>query len=328
MKEEWVWFLSAFDLSVHLDTFYLVWRHITEHFMMNPPFINQTDDPISLSQHLRRVGALYMLYVGIFNLVIGLIGNTFIIVVFTALQTFRGNQSAFYLITESISNIALLLGVYLSRILTFLLGFDPVVVSLAWCKIRIMIIQTCGVVSVYAVFFLAFDQCLSTHPRYQIRQRSTLKLAHRLVGYSTVLFILHNITFLIFADIQPTMGCTVYHPLARRYYSFFYYPLLSSSLPMLATIVLSAASFYNVRHLVRLQVPVIRRQLDRQMTAMTLGRVICLFICGFPYLLASVLELNVNNTKENHLQLSIVNMVTSVCYTLLYTNFSVGEPLD
>ena len=292
---------------------------------MNLSIINETNDGFVLSQNLRRIGALYMLYAGIFNLVMGLVGNTLTIITLISLRTFQGNQSAFYLITESISNIGLLLGIYTSRILTFLFGSDPVVVSLIWCKIRIMILQTCGVISVYAVLFLAFNQYLSTHPRYQMRQRSTLKLAHRLVFSSVVFFVLHNITFLIFADIQPTMGCTVYHPWAKRYYSFFYYPILSSSLPMLGTVIMSIWSYYNVRHLVRLQVPVIRRQLDRQMTAMTLGRVILLFVCGFPYLLASVLELNVNNSKENHFQLAIVNMVTSVSYSLLYTNFSVRK---
>ena len=236
---------------------------------------------------------------------------------------FSHNQSAFYLIVESISNIGLLLAIYMSIILTFTIRFDLVLASVTWCKIRIMLSQACGLCSVYTVSFSGLDQYLATNLRASYRQKSNMKLAHRLTSFNIVFATLHSITFLVYFDIQSTMGCTVYNPIIKQYYTFFYYPFLIGFLPMFLTITFSTLAFYNVRHLVRLRVPVIRRRLEHQMTAIVLSRILFLTICGVPFLVATLTKLNVNNHPDNYITLAVVNIFTSVCYTLLYTNFSV-----
>jgi hypothetical protein len=269
-----------------------------------------------------------MLYVGMCNLLLGVVGNAAVILVFSKLRTFQGNQCAFYLIIESMSNIGLLIAVYPSRIVTAWFGVDLVLGSLVWCKIRIMLLQACGLCSVYTIALLAIDQYLATNVHYRLRQRSTLKLAHRATLANVCFVVLHSVSFLIFVDIQPSMGCTVYDPIVKRYYSYFYYSFASSAFPLTVTITFSLLAYHNVRHLVRLQLPVVRRRLDRQMTSMTLARVLCLTVCGLPFMLASIAELNVNNSVDNYFQLAIVNLITSIVYTLLYTNFSVSTNVE
>ena len=274
------------------------------------------------AQHIIDISDLYMLYAGVFNLATGIIGNIIMIMVFTIIKVFKGNQSAFYLTVESISNIALLLTLYVSRILTYILGYDPVLVSLSWCKVRAMITQIFGLFSVFTVCFLAFDQYLSTNRRYNWRQKNTIKLSHRLIFFNICFAIGHSTTFFIFSEIQPVAGCVVYNSIMKLYYSYFYYPILSSALPMIITITSSLLAYHNVRRIVRRQVPIVRRRLDRQMTLLTLTRVIILVVCGVPFICVSIYEFNLNTDDE--MKLSIVYLVSSILYSLLYTNFAVN----
>jgi hypothetical protein len=279
---------------------------------------------LAISQHIRDVGKIYMLSIGIFNLVTGITGNILIILVFTTVKVFKGNQCAFYLIVESISNIGLLLAVYVSTILTHILGYDPYLTSLNWCKIRTMISQAFALCSLYTVCFLAFDQYLSTNHRYSWRQLSTLKLAHCFVFVNVCFVVIHSTSFLFVTEIHQSMGCAVYNPIIKRYYAFFYYPILSSILPLIITTSFSLLAYRNVRRIIRRQVPVIRRRLDRQFTAITLARVVCIVSCGMPFIFVSLYELNMNNNEDNYVELAIVNLISTILNSLLYTNFSVN----
>jgi hypothetical protein len=265
-----------------------------------------------------------MLYAGIFNLFFGIIGNISIILVLTTLRVFKGNQSAFYLIVESISNIGLLLSLYLSRILTYILDYDPVLISLYWCKTRTMIIQIFGLCSLFSVCFLSFDQYLSTNLQYHWRQMSTLTLAQYLTVFNICIAMLHSTISFIFTENNSSMGCTIYNSIIKHYFSFFYYPVLTSLLPIIITVTTSLLAYRNVRRIIRRQMPVIRRRLDHQMTAMTLARVILFVICGVPFICISAYEFNINVDADNYMKLAIVNLISSILYSLLYTNFVVN----
>jgi len=277
-----------------------------------------------IAQQIRGIGEMHMFYAGIFNLIFGIIGNISIILVFTTLRVFKGNQSAFYLTVESISNIGLLFTIYLSKILIDILGYDPVLISLNWCKIRTMIIQIFGLCSLSSVCFLSIDQYLSTNLQYFWRQMSTLKLAYYLTFFNICFAILHSTIFFIFSENQLSMGCTVYNPIAKYYLAFFYYPILTSTLPLIITATTSLLAYRNVRRIIRRQVSVARRRLDHQMTAMTLARVIVFVICGVPFICISLYEFNINTSEDNYMQLAIVYLVSSIFHSFFYTNFVIN----
>jgi hypothetical protein len=279
----------------------------------------------STVDYLQYVANQYRFYIGLFNLIVGLIGNIFIILVFTNLRLFRGNQCSFYLTIESFSNIGLLISIYSSRILTNVLGYDPTLVSLPWCKIRTMFAQIFGLWSLFTICCTTFDQYLATNHRYSFRQMSTMKLAHRLTIFNICFCILHSLLYLIFAEIQASLGCTVYHPILKKYLSFFYVPVLSSGLPLIITVSFSLLSYRNVRRIIRRQIPLVRRRLDRQLTAMVLGRVICLIILGLPFIFISIYEFNINENEDNYMKLAIVYLLSVIFYSSLYTNFSVNS---
>jgi len=279
---------------------------------------------VILAQKFRTIGEMCMLYSGIFNLILGIIGNISMILVLTILRVFKGNQSAFYLTVESITNIGLLLLLYLSRILTSILGYDLISVSLNWCKIRAMFIQIFGLCSLFTVCFLSFDQYLSTNLQYYWRQISTLKLAYYLTCSIIGFAILHGIAFFIFTENQLSMGCTVYNPTIKHYLTYFYYPILTSTLPLIFMVATSLLAYHNVRRIIRRQIPLMRRRLDHQMTAMTLARVIVFAVLGLPFICISLYEFNIDVSQDNYMELAIVYLISSIFHSLLYMNFAVN----
>lgn len=277
-----------------------------------------------LAQDIRHIGERYMLYAGIFNLGTGIVGNLLMILVFTTLRVFKGNQSAFYLTIESISNIGLLLVSYLPRIINTLLGYDLVLNSLNLCKIRAMFTQVFAISSLFIVCFLSFDQYLSTNLNCYWRQMSTMKLAYPVVILTITFAVLHSSLFAIFTENQISMGCTVYNSIMKSYLSFFYYPILIGLLPVIITVGMSLLAYRNVRRIIRRQVPIVRRRLDRQMTAMTLARVLVFIICGVPFICISLYEFNIDPRSDHYLELAIVYLISSILYSLLYTNYAVN----
>lgn len=137
----------------------------------------------------------------------GLISNIFIILILTHLRLYRGNQCAFYLIIECFTDIGLLSVIFSSRILAYILGIDPVHLSIIWCKIRSYATQVFCLISLLTICFATFAQYLSTNHRYSFRQISTIKLAYHLTLFYICFSILHNIPLLILTEIQSTHGC-------------------------------------------------------------------------------------------------------------------------
>jgi hypothetical protein len=188
--------------------------------------------------------------------------------------------------------MGLLLCTFCNQIPFALSGTDPGSTSLVWCKLRTVVGQTCRLITASMICFAAFDQFLSTNPRPYLRQWSTLSLARRLTIISICIWALHSIPFGIFYDIDPLLGCDVFNVGMKRYYAFFYYPILHGFLPIFMSSLFSLLAYRNVRRLVRRQIPIGRRRLDRQLTAMILIRVIFFIILLLPYTLYRIYMLN------------------------------------
>ena len=136
--------------------------------------------------------------------------------------------------------------------------------------------------------------------------------------------LLHSTTALFAFEFQPPMGCNIYNTISKRYYTFFYFPIVTNVLPITTTITSSLLAYRNVRRIVRLQLPVFRRRLDRQMTAITLARVVALISLGSPYIFISLYQINLNVNTNNYMQLALVELISAVSASLLHTNFSVN----
>ena len=277
----------------------------------------------SYAQTILFISNRFVIYSSIIIIIMGLIGNLLNIMIFTGLKLFRGNQSVFYIIVGSTVDCALVLLEFLARFENRAYGYDPMSMSLFWCKVRPMLHQMSTMISLTTVCFLSIDQYLSTNHRYDVRQMSTLKLAQRLTLINISCWMIHSIPFGIFYEIQPLVGCTILDQDFKLYFSFGYLIILNGVFPLLISAAFSALSYRNVRHIVRRQTPVIRRKLDQQLTAMVLTRVLFLFIVSIPFGLQLIYNLNASSDASDLVRIAVEKLIIDVTGTLFYFNYAV-----
>lgn len=238
--------------------------------------VRSSDDTSdSLANRLYIINESYWFYSNIFVLTVGLIGNLVLILILITLRVFRGNQCAFLLMIESISNIG----------------------------------------------FLLFTSPMPTRPYF--RQISSLKLAHRLTGVNVCFALLHGILIIIFIDIVQVRACALSNNVLALYFTYFYYPILNALGSLMVTVTFSLLAYQNVRRIIRRQINVDRRRLDRQLTAMILARVWFLILVGLPSIGFSILRLNFSVNDVNQLKVAIITLVGSITYSVLYANFAI-----
>jgi hypothetical protein len=147
---------------------------------------------------------------------------------------------------------------------------------------KIMLDQIIQLLPFPIICFATFDQMLSTSHWYTLRQMSSFKLAQRFIFIVICLAIIHSILSILWFSIVPPIGCLPNNKDLLNYFLFFYYPVLVGILPIFISSLSSLIAFRNVRHIIRRQIPIIRRKLDRQLTAMVFVRVI-IFVVGISF---------------------------------------------
>ena len=134
----------------------------------------------SYSQIISNISDRFVISTTITIIILGLVGNFLNILILTGLKLFRGNPSVFYIIVSSFADCSILPFEYLARIQYRAYNYDLARISHFWCKTRAMLYQMSTMISLTTVCFSSVDQYFSTHHRYDMRQRSTLRLAQYL----------------------------------------------------------------------------------------------------------------------------------------------------
>ncbi|CAF0987920.1 unnamed protein product [Adineta steineri] len=232
----------------------------------------------SISDGILKFATQYSIYTGCITFSFGIIGNTLNLLVFTQLKLFRTNRCAFYITIESIFNFIYQFFSISLTILTSIYGDDATGRSSIWCKLRYIVAQTCALTTFYMICFTAVDQFFSTNHRLNLRQMCTLRLGRYFAFVCICFTIIHSIALGSSYGIQPTFGCIISDHIWVQYSTYFFYPILFGFLPIVTASTFSMLAYRNVRHIVRRQLPIVRRKLDKQMTAMVLMRVI-VFVC-------------------------------------------------
>lgn len=277
-----------------------------------------------MSASILQFATIYSLYSGCIICSLGVVGNAINILVFTQLKLFRGNQSAFYLITESIASLLYQFVSISITILISIYGDDATGRSLIWCRFRYISGATFAFVPLYTTCFAAIDQFCSTSYRVNLRQVCTLKLAQTLMFTVVSTWTSHSVMFGFFFDIVPSVGCIIINSTFLQYVSFFLYPIVGGFLPIAIASMFSFLAFRNVRRIVRRQIPIVRRRLDRQITSMFLMRAACLVILGLPYNSYRIYILNFPIPRSKPLEFAIGQLVQSIFLSLFAFNYAVG----
>jgi len=264
-------------------------------------------------------------YMGMSTVVVGVLGNLLNIIVFLSLKTFRQSSCASYLTVMSFVNIGQLLLGQLSRVMITGFGIDWTQTSLFYCKFRLYAIQVCSYISFTCLCFATIDQFLATCVRIYWQQWSNIKLAQRLSVASIIFWIIYGIPYLILyaQTVSSTSGkvsCVNTNAFFRQYHTYMNNIILSSGLPMVITVLFGSLAYRNVRQIAYRAIPLVRRELDKQLTNMVLIQVVFSFCFLLPYVISTVLPsaLNTSNNSFASAQVTATLLITACIYYLYF----------
>lgn len=280
----------------------------------------------STIETINAVSRHYVMYSAPIIILTGLIGHTINLLVFTGLKAFRWNQSIFYLIVDSIINCVQLLIPLLSRCLVTGYAIDVLKSSSLFCKIRQTTAFFCTLLSFNIICFAALNQYLVTHHRVYIRQISTPAQARRLTVIAITIWILHAIPCFIVLDVTPKAGCNIVNTIYIAYVKFVYYLLLTGLLPIVVSTFFATLAYLNVRRLVQRSLPIGRRKLDKQLTAMIIVRVIILVSFTLPYVIFRIYLYSVDMSSIPPISNAIIQLIDAVFVSIFYLHCSVNSP--
>ena len=246
---------------------------------------------------LNSISQQINIYFGVTILVAGVIGGLLNVIIFLSLRTFRESPCGFYLIIMSIVNIGQLFTGLLSRVMLSGFGVDWTQTSLFYCKTRLFIFQLCTLVSYTCLCLATIDQYFATCSRPRWQEWSNFKLARRLFVGTTLLWIVHNVPYAVFLDHvrSPTtqaVACVTTNGVFLQYRAYFVGLILVGWLPVIITVFFGILAWRNVQQLTYRTVPLVRRELDKQLTTMVLVQVVVNCFSDIPFVIMNVINLN------------------------------------
>ncbi len=266
-----------------------------------------------------------IIYLGITILNIGVIGGIFNVIVFLSLRTFRQNSCAFFLLIMSFVNIGQLIFSLFSRIMISGFLIDWTATSSAYCKFRNYFLQVCALMSYTCMCLATIDQFLATSLRPRWQQFLNINKARFLCILFFIIWLVHGIPTLIWfnlssSEITGKPTCTITNPVFEEYTTNGYLVILTGILPVLITVTFGSFAYWNVRQIPYRVIPLVRRELDKQLTSMILVQVVYNFLVIVPHVGVSVMiyfiDDNIKSSIED--QLNFYFIITNLIYYLYY----------
>lgn len=264
-------------------------------------------------------------YAGLPILVAGVIGGFFNTIIFLSLKTFRKRSCAFFLTVMSAVNIGQLLTSLRSRIAINGFGVDWTESSLFFCKGRSFLLQFFALTSFSCMCLATIDQFLATSLRPRWQNVITLKRASICSAAIIAVWTLHGIPSVIWYElIQPSptsqVVCRITNPVFQIYINNGYVLLLTGVLPISVTLLFGSLAYRNVRQIPYRIIPLVRRELDKQLTSMVLVQIVYNFLVLLPYLTVLIVTRSINLVGRSAVDdtLSFYLSVTNIIHFLYY----------
>lgn len=255
------------------------------------------------------------IYLDSFILITGFFGGVLNLTIFLSLQTFRQNSCAFYLTAMSGFNIAHLSTSLLSHILINGFGIDWTATSLVYCKIRYYTIQLWLLSSFSCMCLATIDQFLATCSNPFWHRWSNIKLARYAVVGFFFIWLIHGIPIAIYYRlIELPFGNNPYFCSATninfgKYITFGYIFVFMGALPLTIMIIFGLLAYNNVQNLAYRTVPLVRRELDKQLTQMVLVQVIYNAFALAPFVIVILVTFNLPPSElTNFVKVLVVNI--------------------
>ena len=257
-------------------------------------------------------------------LIAGSIGNPLTLIVFLSLQTFRQSSCAFYLTVMSFINIFHLITGLVTHIMIYGFNINWLNMSVVYCKFRPFYVQLCAMSLWSCVCLATSDPFLATCSSPRCQRLCNIKLARRLVVGLIIIWFGCGISFLLYYNHvgSDPVVCAITNGVFNKFNGIFYSPFVMCILPMIIMILFAILAYRNVQQIAYRTVPLVRRELDKQLTTMVLVHVIYAAISVTPGAIFNLFKtfypsIDERNTTE------ILRCVGSLTTTVYYFNHMV-----
>jgi hypothetical protein len=265
---------------------------------------------------------------GLLLFISGIIGNLLTLIVFLSFHTFRHNSCSFHLSVMSFVNIGQLLTGLLSRITINMSDIDWTQLSLFYCKFRMYFLVVCTNISMICMCLSTIDQYLATCHRPRWQRWSNLKSACYLSTVSIIVSFLIAIPCLIYYihTLSPITGqitCTAINDFFIKFNIYFYRLTISNIFPLLITLLFGLLTYRNVQNIAYRTIPLVRRELEKQLTTMVLVQDVFTFFVLLPIMTLGFISLN-PNINQNPLSNAEFQLVNTIAVIFYYAYFVVS----
>lgn len=279
--------------------------------------------PLLLVPSLALTSSKLTTYFGAIIFIVGIFGGLLNILVFLSLRTFRENSCAFYLTISSVVNIGQLLTGLLSHLMISTFNVDWTTMTPVYCKLRAYFIQLFTLASLTSVCLAIMGQFFATSTHLHWRQWCQIKIAYRSSGINVFLWSIYFIPYLIFFDLikvstDDIWACTITNDIFLQYTNKFYISVLFGPLPLFITIIFALLAYRNIKQIPYRTVPLVRRELDKQMTTIVRVQVI--------FNVITITPCNILLTIVNHSTITTeiqFLLALSICIFYLYSAVSI-----
>jgi hypothetical protein len=169
------------------------------------------------------------------------------------------------------------------------------------------------------------DQYFATCHRPRWQQWRNLKTARYLSAISIILSLLISIPCLIYYIYNKSQTgqniCTANDVFFNQLNIYFYRLIISNILPLIVTLVFGLLTYRNVRDIAYRTVPLVRRELDKQLTVMVLVLDVFTFIILLPIMSLGFVSLNPNIIQGSlaNAEFQLANVIAVMFYYLYFT---------
>ncbi|CAF3962769.1 unnamed protein product [Rotaria sp. Silwood1] len=186
--------------------------------------------------------------------ILGNLGNSVNIALFSQRNLRLNNISAWYFISLSLANMLVLNTGGLTRILSLLINFNLETTSITFCKTRNYFIQVGAVIGRYFICLISIERWIATSINEKVRRLSSPQIARRLILIGPCIIALLIIHVPIGFQIT-NKRC--YASLNEKYVLFFnIYNIMIITVPVIIMALFSILIFVNMRQSRRRVMPI------------------------------------------------------------------------
>ncbi|CAF1334375.1 unnamed protein product [Adineta ricciae] len=269
-----------------------------------------------MSNLLDEINYLYFVsgiiagYGSLIIFVLGIIGNSINILVFSCFSQFNKGASPVFLLFSFVTSQTYLLFLLLPQIISQLSGVDSLVTYLPLCKIRWFVPTGGATISLHCLSLAAFNQYLlvSRNVRHHqwINQRRAVLMSSIVVIYTAGLMSPNLVYYKHIVTAPNKTQCTVIDPIGKTYdvYNGF---VIYSLLPIIALSTFSFLTWWNIRKgMVR------RAKLERSLARLIFAQIIMVLLASIGFFIRRIYFLYYISTGKSPLQLAqetLFNMI-------------------